>query len=180
MPDRPPFITTATGERFWAEFGPQINALGLLETLDTPAFAMLCEAFAMLEDLRTQFASDRRYTIAIGENGAEQPNPLLGEIGKQVKGILQLLGEFGMTPVSRQKLTGSTSATPLDPNADPMARLFDEANNGNPQLPDLPELPKAVKKKRAAKRSPRKKTPAAKKKRPARKKPPRKRAKKTT
>ena len=141
MPELPAFVSSDDGREFWEEFGPAVNALGLLESLDSPAFAILAESFATLKDLRREWDSDQRFTITVGDNGAEQPNPLLDQIGKQVKGILQLLAEFGMTPVSRQKLTGSTSATPIDPNADPMAALANEANElgSIPKPPDAPD-----------------------------------------
>lgn len=181
MPDLPAFVTTETGKRFWNEFGPGCNALGLLESLDVVAYGILCESFAALEDMRAEFAGCPYYTQTCGKNGAEQANPLLTEIRNQVKGILTLLSEFGMTPVSRQKLTGSTSATPVDPNADEMAQLFDIANSGDdgpPPPPDAPTKSKATKRprkkaaKKAAKKKPVKKraTRTAKKKTTKRKK----------
>lgn len=183
MPGIPPFIDSDEGRRVWFEYGPQINALGLLETLDAPAFAMLCESFALLDDMRTEFAGNPEFTICVGENGAVQPNPLLTEIGKQAKAILALLGEFGMTPVSRQKLTGSTSACPVDLNADPMAQLFDEAENAldfddidPPGLTLETTKPKrrATKKKAAKKKVAKKK--AAKKRAPAKRRATKKKA----
>lgn len=141
MPPVPDFVTSEIGRKFWHEYGPRINALGLLEVLDAPAFAMLCEAFAALKDMRDEFDANPEYTNPVGENGALQPNPMLALISKQMKGVLELLSEFGMTPVARQKLTGSTSATPADPNADPMAALAQQANEAGsiPKPPPPPE-----------------------------------------
>lgn len=141
MPAVPDFVSSDLGRKFWDEYGPRVNALGLLEVLDAPAFAMLCEAFAALKDMRDEFDANPEFTSHVGENGAQQPNPLLALISKQMKGVLELLSEFGMTPVARQKLTGSTSATPVDPNADPMAALAKQANEaGNiPTPPPPPE-----------------------------------------
>ena len=141
MPDVPVFVSSDEARQFWDEFGTAINALGLLESLDAPAFAILCESFATLKDMRREWNSDPEYTKVVGKNGALQPNPLLDQIAKQVAGILKLLSEFGMTPVSRQKLTGSTSATPIDPNADPMAALAQQANEigSIPKPPDSPD-----------------------------------------
>ena len=168
MPAMPSFVTTAAGQRFWEEFGPACNALGLLESLDVIAYGVLCESFATLEDMRTAFDQAPWFTQAVGTNGAEQPNPLLTEIRNQVKGILNLLAEFGMTPAARQKLTGSTSATPADPHSDPMAVLFDQANDSGdiPSQPDAPTPTKPTKRKRrrkaASKRPAKKKTATAK------------------
>ena len=169
MPRMPDFVSTDVAAEFWRTYGPPCNRLGLLESLDAPAYGMLSETFSLLQQLRDAFAEDGRLTIAIGENGAEQPNPLLGEIAKQTKAILALLSEFGMTPVSRQKLTGSTSAEPVDPNADPMAALFAAVSGPGgapPPPPPEPAQKPTAKRKPTPKRKPKKKAAA---KSPARK-----------
>lgn len=138
LPDMPDFVCTEVGRRFWDTYAAPLNKLGLLEFLDATAFAILCESFATLDDMRGSFSGE--YTHIVGTNGALQTNPLVTEIRNQTKAVLALLEHFGLTPVGRQKLTGSTSATPADPNADPMAALANEVMNGG-QIPDQPDTP---------------------------------------
>lgn len=138
MPPVPAFVTSDVGQRIWNEYGPALNRLGLLEFLDATAFSILCESVAGLEDIRREWSGDQRYTIRVGTNGSEQPNPLLAEMRNATKGVLTQLEAFGLTPVGRQKLTGSTAATPIDLNADPMAALANEITDG---IPDQPQPP---------------------------------------
>lgn len=129
-PQRPDNLTDEAAE-LWERYAETINALGLLESLDGVAFALLVESIATLDDMRKQFARDGEYTNVCGENGALQANPLVNMIAQQTKGILSLCAEFGMTPRGRVALTGSLSCTPEADDVDPMEALMREMQSDN-------------------------------------------------
>ena len=146
-PDRPDWIESDEAVEFWDQFAGSLNALGLLESLDAPAFGMLASAFAAWRQIKAE-AAKSPHTNIVGENGAVQVDPIHQLAAQQTKAVLTLLSEFGMTPVSRTKLTGSTSASPANPLADPMAALFDEVTAAKTPKPTTPATRQTKKTKR--------------------------------
>lgn len=155
-PEPPDWLDNNEALGLWREYAATINALGLLERLDSIAFATLCNAFATLQEMKRKFARDPDYTLVVGENGAVQQNPLCQMIAQQVKGVLQLLAEFGMTPVSRKRLTGSTSCEPAGARKNPMEALMEEAQASIPTQP-VSAPPDKTKRRPKAKAKPKKK-----------------------
>jgi len=171
MPDPPDWLQGEDSLALWHRYGPTLNALGLLESLDAVTFALLCDAYEALLQQRIELATVP-LVVAVGENGAEQQHPLVGIVRQQVKSLQGLLSEFGMTPSSRTSLTGSTSTKPIQADIDPLEELMKQVGDMAPATDPQPTTPR--KRRKAAKKKPARKTPpkkrAAKKKPPARKK----------
>jgi P27 family predicted phage terminase small subunit len=125
MPDPPEFLDSKA-LAVWRRYGPPLNALGLLESLDAIAFGMLCDAVVAWESTRDKL-DDEQLFQCVGEGGALQQHPLVSIVRQNQKAVREFLTEFGMTPGSRTALTGSTSATPGDGDVDPMEALLGHA-----------------------------------------------------
>jgi len=166
IPDPPEWMTDDRAIAVWNKYATALNALGLLESLDTLAFAMLCESAVSYVDARSQL-SPHELVQMVGENGALQQNPLVSIIRQLSKGTLDLFAEFGLTPASRTALTGSTAATPPGDNIDPFEAVLNEYDSAiNHTDPPVTPRKRAAKKKAVAKKRPARK---AVKKRPVKK-----------
>ena len=169
MPSMPDWITDPAAVLIWQQHSDVVHNLGLLESLDAIGFALLCDSIATLIDMRDQFSRDGAYTNSVGENGALQVNPLCQLIAQQVKGVLSLAAEYGMTPRGRVSLTGSLSVNPDAGKINPMEQLLQELTSDNPAAgPGAPATATAERKTRARKRQAKPKAAA---KRPAKRKP---------
>lgn len=173
MPPMPDWITDPAAIAIWQQHSDVVHNLGLLESLDAIGFALLCDSIATLMDMRDQFSQDGAYTNSVGENGALQVNPLCQLIAQQVKGVLSLAAEFGMTPRGRVSLTGSLSVNPDAGKINPMEQLLQELTEDNPaSVPAAPATATAEptrKRQAKPKAGPKAKPKAAK--RPAKRKP---------
>lgn len=131
----------------WNEYAPTLNQLGLLETLDRIAFAMLCDAVAGYLRIREEL-SHEELVLRVGEAGYPTPNPLAALMRGQTKAVRELLSDFGMTPSSRTSLTGSTSINGRSvANADPLAELLKRLNEPVPKRQSKPAKKKPAKRK---------------------------------
>lgn len=164
LPDPPEWLEDSVSLQHWHKYGPILNRLGLLESLDAVAFGMLCDAIACFLSARDQLPADE-LVVYVGENGAAAQNPLVSIIRQQAKAIKDLLSEFGMTPSSRTGLTGSTSVERTAKELDPLEELAKQFGSAEP--PPKPTTPrrrlakkKAAKKKAAKKRPTKKRTQA--------------------
>jgi len=172
MPSPPEWLAGENALAMWHKYGPTLNALGLLESLDAIAFAMLCDSLDALLKQREKL-DGVPLVVMVGENGAEQQHPLVGIVRQQFKAVQSLLAEFGLTPSSRTALTGSTSVKPIEAAVDPLEALMEQMGTIGDAIPDESPQPITPRKRKAAKkRAARKTTPKkrAAKKRPARKK----------
>jgi P27 family predicted phage terminase small subunit len=107
----------------WATYAPTLNRLGLLESLDAVAFAMLCDAVGGYLRIREELGHEQ-LVIMTGETNYPTPNPLCSLLRGQTKAVRELLSDFGMTPASRSSLTGSTSIEGQQEERDPLAELL--------------------------------------------------------
>ncbi len=156
MPDPPEWMTSDRATQLWNQYGPTLNKLGLLETLDAVGFSMLCESIDAYILASDQLSADD-LVLTVGEFGAQQQNPLVAIVRQQSKAVRELLSEFGMTPTGRIRLTGSTSAEPVETQAlDPLEELARRmgASIADPIKPVTP----AKRKRAAGKRTRKKKT----------------------
>jgi P27 family predicted phage terminase small subunit len=138
----------------WRDYAPTLNRLGLLETLDAIAFAMLCDSVAGYRRIREELSREE-LVIHTGESGYPTPNPLCSLLRGQTKGVRELLSDFGMTPSSRSSLTGSTSITGPQEERDPLADLI---TGFAPDAPPAAEPTPKPERKKAAKAKPKAKT----------------------
>ena len=107
----------------WQLYAPTLNRLGLLESLDAVAFAMLCDAVGGYLRIREELSTEELVTLT-GESNYPTPNPLCALLRGQTKAVRELLSDFGMTPASRSSLTGSTSIEGPQDERDPLADLM--------------------------------------------------------
>jgi P27 family predicted phage terminase small subunit len=170
----PPDWISQDGRELWDKYSDTINSLGLLECLDAITFSLLCDSIATLQDMRDEFARDGDYVNICGAHGALQANPLVTMIAQQVKGVLALASEFGMTPRGRVNLTGSLSCNPDAAALNPMEQLLREVTGsagtqtGAPAA--TPKTPPSGQTKRPAKKRPKSKPKKAAQQKPKRKK----------
>ncbi|MBL8819097.1 MAG: P27 family phage terminase small subunit [Planctomyces sp.] len=123
MPEPPDWLVDSRSVALWNQYGPVLNRLGLLESLDAIGFAMLCDAIAFYLDAAEKIDMDE-LVVYCGESGSPAPNPLVGIVRAQAKAVRELLIEYGMTPNGRIRLTGSTSVKPVDlEQLDPLEQL---------------------------------------------------------
>jgi len=159
MPDPPEWMQeNDRAMRLWTEYGPTLNKLGLLETLDAVGFSLLCEAIDTYLLVRDQL-SEQELLIEVGEHGSPMQNPLVAIVRQQTKAIRELLIEYGMTPTGRIRLTGSTSVQPVEvAGMDPLEMLAAKMGGAvSPVTPIKPDSPKRLAKKAAKKRARKKK-----------------------
>jgi P27 family predicted phage terminase small subunit len=89
--------------REWKRLVDELAPLGLATTLDRNALAMLCDAFG-----RWVAASDevrRSGMVLRSPQGFPIQSPYCALANKAWQQMQQMLGEFGMTPSSRSRLT---------------------------------------------------------------------------
>lgn len=133
MPSPPVWmLENVRAVQLWNQYGPVLNKLGLLESLDAVGFSLLCEAIDAYLIARDQLG-DEELVVTVGESFSPQQNPLVSIVRQQTKAIRELLIEFGMTPTGRIRLTGSTSVQPVDvAGLDPLEELAKKMNAGVP------------------------------------------------
>ena len=132
MPDPPDWMTSERALQLWHQYGPTLNKLGLLESLDAIGFSMLCEGIEFWLKTSEKLSTESLVEY-VGESGSPVPNPLVAMVRTQAKAIQNLLVEFGMTPTGRVRLTGSTSVQPVEVKAlDPLEELAKRMNAGVP------------------------------------------------
>lgn len=152
MPEPPVWmLDNHRAMQLWEQYGPVLNKLGLLESLDAVGFSLLCEAIDAYLIARDQLG-DEELVVTVGESFSPMQNPLVAIVRQQTKAIRELLIEFGMTPTGRIRLTGSTSVQPVDvAGLDPLEELARKMNAGVP--PAAKPTTPARRKKAAAKDS---------------------------
>ena len=156
LPDPPEWLGDV-GVEHWERYGPTLNRLGLLESLDALAFGLLCDAIDAYLRAREELSAEELVILTGKENYPTQ-NPLVSIVRQQSKAIRELLSEFGMTPSSRTNLTGSTSCEPPDDERDPLEQLVSQMGSSQSQSAEPPKPPRRrAKKKTTAKKATKKK-----------------------
>lgn len=152
MPSPPVWmLDNVRAVQLWNQYGPVLNKLGLLESLDAVGFSLLCEAIDAYLIARDQLSAEDLICY-VGKEASPVQNPLVAIVRQQTKAIRELLIEFGMTPTGRVRLTGSTSVQPVDvAGLDPLEELAKKMNAGVP--PAVKPTTPARRKKAAAKDS---------------------------
>jgi P27 family predicted phage terminase small subunit len=124
----------------WKRITPELEALGLMTVLDLAALTAYCVAFAELEDA----------TRVLEEKGRDCVWPILDKdgdkIGERIRShpavqrqrdamqrVKQFLGEFGLSPSSRTRVSGpgKGGVPPLSPLGELKARV-EAARAGRP------------------------------------------------
>ncbi len=105
----------------WRRIVPQLDALGLLTRLDRSALAAYCQTYGRWVEAEKMIA--KHGTVIKNPNGGLTTSPFLWVANKAIDQMYRYLVEFGLTPVSRSRL----SVTPTQKGNDPLEDIMDEA-----------------------------------------------------
>ena len=153
MPDPPDWMDSPRALQLWHQYGPILNKLGLLESVDAIGFSLLCDAIDGYLTASNKLSCENLVEY-VGESQSPVQNPLVAIVRQQAKAIRELLIEFGMTPTGRIRLTGSTSVQPVEvAGLDPLEELAKRMNAGVPASPERPTTPARRKKAASVARS---------------------------
>ncbi|MCB2082026.1 MAG: phage terminase small subunit P27 family [Rickettsiales bacterium] len=108
---KPPNSLNKQAKNEWRRLAPQLYALGLLQELDYTALEMYCETFVVWRHALNEM--DRIGIIVMHPvTGSPMVNPYYTVAQKCQRDMLQILREFGMTPVSRTRIAENMQPPP--------------------------------------------------------------------
>jgi P27 family predicted phage terminase small subunit len=100
----PPDRLSAYAKDEWHAVAPELFRLGLLTVVDVSAFACYCSAAGRVRAAEEAMAGEPlTYTT---ETGQQRVNPLIRLASTAMNDALKLGAHFGLTPISRLRLTG--------------------------------------------------------------------------
>lgn len=98
----PPDYLTLEGIAEWKRVGKLLKKSGLIDNLDATALAAYCVAYCRWVEAEDQI---RKHGMLVkAPNGYPMPSPYLPIANKAQDQMVNLLGEFGMTPAARTRL----------------------------------------------------------------------------
>lgn len=127
---RPPSSLNKFGKRLWKTITPKLIDLGVLTDLDLPVLEMACEAWGDYKDLKESILkpinpeTGKREKQTLGEYMKGRNSQTMPEYTamKQLYQIFKsYMAEFGVTPVSRNRIT----IVPKKEEKDPMEELLE-------------------------------------------------------
>ena len=102
IPNPPQHLNTIALEE-WERITGELYPLGLLSEIDMPALAAYCQCFARW--VEAEEGIKKSGLIIKTTNGNAIQSPLVGISNTALQMMHKFLTEFGMTPVSRAKVT---------------------------------------------------------------------------
>lgn len=108
----PPADLTPSGRTFWRRHAPELARLGLLTVNDVDSFAACCEAWAFMQQAKTELrgsskTANAKVTTSDRAHGREVRKHPAFTVYKQAEAsYLAWAREFGLTPSSRVGLPG--------------------------------------------------------------------------
>lgn len=90
------------GKAKWKTLKPELEKIGMLSSVDSPAFEMMLVHYALAKQAYLQLAADG--ILADGARGTEKKHPAQQILRDNSSAFKQYLTEFGMTPSSRTRL----------------------------------------------------------------------------
>ena len=103
-PQMPSDLSTAE-QFYWFQLCETLQGLGTLNTCDTAALRLFCEA-SVLKDRAKQEIDN--FGLLIKSAQGMKKNPAVTIFNEQAHTVRTLLGEFGLTPASRSKITADS------------------------------------------------------------------------
>lgn len=103
-----PTWLSAQAAEHWPVVYKQLNDAGVITSMDGPALALYCEAFA-----RWKYANDQVAKfgpVVKAPSGFPVQSPYLAIANKSWMQMMRMLIEFGMTPSSRTRVTAQKKA----------------------------------------------------------------------
>ncbi len=129
-------------KKFWDEYAPEIERLGILTGVDVSAFRLLSEHYVL--SIWAVRELHEGGLIVEGVNGPKK-NPVATIFKENSRMALRYMSEFGMTPSSRSRLEVPPDADQMD-IFEQISQLMDEAAarsdlvTGPAELEDFPEI----------------------------------------
>jgi P27 family predicted phage terminase small subunit len=103
----PPADITDEARLWWERYAPILIPIGLLTEADTLAFRLLCETTARY--YAAKLLVERTGEVLRSDEGGMYTNPYVHSRNKAQDQMHKLMVEFGMTPSSRSRTTGSAA-----------------------------------------------------------------------
>lgn len=94
----------------WRRISKELAVLGLLTMVDRAALAAYCQSWARWVAAEEELAKPDVKMVEVTDKGYHHPNPWIGIANQAMKQMRGFLGEFGMTPSSRSKVTVATQS----------------------------------------------------------------------
>lgn len=109
MPTCPAHLSP-TAKAEWKRLGRQLHTLGLLSELDRAALAAYCQAYGRWAEAEKKLKETP--LLLKTPAGYVQPSPWLSVANKQLELMLRFMGELGLSPASRSRVTTTPSLAP--------------------------------------------------------------------
>ena len=104
--------------RAWHELVPLLRGMGVLTRADRIALALLCDALASYANAKSVVATEGSTYETASETGATmiRAHPVVAMGAESSRFAKTMLGEFGLTPAARSKVSrvGSGQKDPLE------------------------------------------------------------------
>jgi P27 family predicted phage terminase small subunit len=97
----------------WGRITSHLSKLGLVSDLDMTALAMYCQAWGRI--VKYEKIVEKAGELYKTDNGNFQLSPAMWVINKAYDQCYKLLGEFGMSPASRSKVSAKKEEKKSDP-----------------------------------------------------------------
>ena len=86
----------------WKNLAPELEAIGLLTSIDTQAFAVYCMSYVELIEAEAELKKHGRTQTT--KDGFVRKSPWLSVRDEAHKRMMQIGGQFGFSPASRTKI----------------------------------------------------------------------------
>ena len=107
-PSAPAHLSSAAATA-WQRFAALACAIGTLTPADLPLLELLARTWASIDDLERQLAADG--LVIESETGARKAHPGLAALDRARALAHRLLGDLGLSPPGRERITMRPSAT---------------------------------------------------------------------
>lgn len=104
---RPPAWLSDRGRRAWREILPILRRMGVVTVADPLALSMLADAVGEYIEARTVVIAEGATYWTEGQSRMLRPRPEVAIASDAWRRAKQLLTEFGLTPASRGRVSGS-------------------------------------------------------------------------
>lgn len=101
---RCPQWLNAEARRIWRKLAPKLTRLGILTEIDGEVLAAFCNTYARYIETERRI-EEEGLILSVGENGYRQQNAAVGVSLKYLAQARAFLGELGLTPSSRARLS---------------------------------------------------------------------------
>jgi len=91
------------GRKLWKQLSPILIKQGVITVLDKTAFEMLCSSYGILKRIENDLAGAD--PLVSDGRGGQKKNPLFTIHKQQVDQFSALAKDFGLTPVSRGRIS---------------------------------------------------------------------------